>query len=247
MYISAPAPEAVSARPSLPVADRAVVPTTAARAATSREHRYALAGNANVRALLAQGIHPASQQPFADAPGANCGTCTLAYRVQLPVPGGEGTTREHWKCAMAPLSRRGRQGIDLRPDTPACTLHCAYTDWPFDPDGHAQTAADAIGHAQDHPDDRGVYAVYRIFGIDLKHQRARVELETEMIPKPAVPGGYTPRKPESQRSRPDKPHLYRFWTRLSRLHTAHITHPTGAGDCTHPLVRSGRILTSLGT
>lgn len=197
MSISAPAPEAVSAGTSLPIADRAAAPTTTVAAAISREHRYALAGNANVRAQLAQGIHPASQQPLADAPGANCRTCTLAYRVQLPAPGDEGTTREHWKCAMAPLSRRGRQGIDLRPDTPACTHHCAYNDWPFDPDGHDQTAADTIGHAQDYPDDRGRYAVYRIFGIDLEHHRAWVELEAEMIPKTAVPGA-TPRASRSR-------------------------------------------------
>lgn len=224
-------------------------PEARAAAVTVREPRYpqvpARAGNAAVRAFLAKGVHPASRQPLTDVPGADCGTCTLAYRVQLPAPGGEGTVREHVKCSMAPVSRRGRQGIDLRPagadqpGTPACTLHCTHTDWPFDPEGHDQSAADAIGTGRDHPDGWGIYAVYRIFGIDLEYQRLWVELETEMIPNPAAEGGYTPRGP--QRSRPDKPHLYRFWTPLSRLHTARITHPTEANPCTHQLVRNGRV------
>lgn len=203
-------------------------------------------GNANVRALLAQGIHPASRQPLTDAPGADCGTCTLAYRVQLPAPDGEGAVRHHWKCSQAPVSRRGRQGIDLRPastdqpGTPACTLHCRFTDWPLGPDGHDRTADDAIGHAQDHPDNDGVYAVYRIFGIDRDTQRVWVELVCERVPCSTTPGGTIARVPE--RSKPDKPHRYRFWTDLSRLHSARITHAADAGPCAHQLVRNGRAL-----
>jgi hypothetical protein len=34
-------------------------------------------------------------------------------------------TGERLKCSKAPISRRGRQGIDLRPDTPACALYQA--------------------------------------------------------------------------------------------------------------------------
>ncbi|MFG3205313.1 hypothetical protein [Streptomyces sp. NPDC048192] len=200
----------------------------------------ARAGNANVRAWLAQNIHPASHQALTAAPGTGCGTCLFAYRIPLPAPHREGATREHVKCSKAPVSRRGRQGIDLRPDTPACTLHCTYTDWPLDPEGHDQSAVDAIGHGQDHPDERGVYAVYRIFGIDLEHQRAWVEHLAEMVPGALAPG-HTPRTPRGQRSRPDKPHLYRFWTDLSRLHSAVIQHPTGAGTCVHQLVRNGRL------
>jgi hypothetical protein len=201
----------------------------------------ARAGNANVRAVLAHGVHPASRQPLADTPGSGCGSCALAYRIQLPAPDrdGESIVREHLKCSKAPVSRRGRQGIDLRSDTPACTLHCRFTDWPFDPDGFNQSAVDPIGTGKDHPDDDGVYAVYRIFGIDSDYQRVWVELDAEMIPD-ASPGGYVPRP--THPSKPDKPHLYRFWTELSRLHTAHIGHPVDAGHCTHPLVRNGRVL-----
>ncbi|WP_234335083.1 hypothetical protein [Streptomyces sp. NRRL S-118] len=96
--------------------------------------------HANVRALLGQGGHPGSGQPVAGAPGANRGNCVLAYRIQLPGRDGTGAT-ERLKCSKAPISRRGRQGIDLRletsdqPATPACTLHCTFADWPYDPDG----------------------------------------------------------------------------------------------------------------
>ncbi|MFD7958466.1 hypothetical protein ACFV4X_33940 [Streptomyces ardesiacus] len=217
--------------------------------APRREPRYphipAEAGNANVRALLGQGIHPASGQPLSDVPGADCGNCQLAYRIQLPGRDGSGTS-QRWKCSMAPISRRGRQGIDLRPATsaqpasPACNLHCTFADWPYDPDGRYDTGAGQIGTGRDHTDDWGVHAVYRIFGIDLEHRRAWVELEAEMVPYTAAPTGYVARSP--QHSRPDQPHLYRFWTDLSRLHTAHVTHPTDTGQCTHELVRGGRVL-----
>ncbi|MCX4681376.1 hypothetical protein OG413_39970 [Streptomyces sp. NBC_01433] len=252
---------AVASAASPSPAPAQLAPTVTAMSATTapsgtrtrKKPRYpqipALAGNANVRALLAHGIHPASRQPLADTPGTDCGTCTLFYRLQLPIPDGDSAVQQRFKCAIAPVSCRGRQGIDLRPTsadqpgTPACTLHCTHTDWPFDPEGHGQSAADAIGHAEDHPDERGVYAKYRVFGFDLEHQRLWVELEAEMIPNPAADGGRTQRVPQPQRSRPDKPHLYRFWTPLNRLHTAHITHPRpdGAGTCAHPLVRSGRV------
>lgn len=218
-----------------------------------REPRYphipAVAGNANVRALLGQGIHPASGQPLAEGPGADCGTCVLAHRVQLPGRDGTGAG-ERLKCSKAPISRRGRQGIDLRPatsdqpGTPACTLHCTFADWPCDPDGRYDIGAGQIGTGRDHADDWGVYAVYRIFGVDLEHGRVWVELEAEMIPNASKPGSYSAHVPESQRSNQDKPHLYRFWTDLARLHTAQITHATdaGAGQCTHELVRGGRVL-----
>ncbi|MFE7778490.1 hypothetical protein ACFU5O_32325 [Streptomyces sp. NPDC057445] len=250
----APSPlPAPAVSPAMPTPAVAAVSATTAPTGTGREPRYpqipARAGNANVRALLAHGTHPASRQPLADAPGTGCGTCTLAYRLQLPAPGGDGTVRERVKCTMAPVSRRGRQGIDLRPanadqpGTPACTLHCTHTDWPFDPDGHDQTADDALGHAQDHPDNDGVYAVYRIFGIDLEHQRVWVELVSTMIPHTTAAGAHISRAPH--RSKPAKPHLYRFWTDLSRLHTARIHHPTDAGQCAHQLVLNGRVLRPL--
>lgn len=82
--------------------------------------------------------------------------------------------------------------------------------------------------------------MYRIFGIDLEHQRAWVAHVGEMVPGALAPG-YTPRTPRGQRSRPDKPHLYRFWTDLSRLHSAVIQHSTGAGTCVHQLLRNGRL------
>ncbi|MET7487115.1 hypothetical protein [Streptomyces sp. NPDC005538] len=231
----------------------------------------ARAGNANVRALLAAGVHPASGRPSTAIPDVDCGSCVLAYRIELPTPAtassrdrvadrshdgvrdehdGPGReTRVRLKCSKAPVSRRGRQGPDLRPatadqpGTPACTLHCTFIDWPFDPEGHDQTAADAIGSGRDHADDWGVYAVYRIFGIDPDTRQAWVELEAEMVPSPAALGGYARRLP--QRSRPDQPHLYRFWTDLSRLHTAQLTHAADAGQCTHELVRNGRVLIDL--
>ncbi|MFJ9580862.1 hypothetical protein ACIRQF_31295 [Streptomyces sp. NPDC101191] len=248
MSISTPAPAPVSAA-SEALATRA-----------PRSPRYpqipAEAGNANVRALLAHGIHPASRQPLTAAPGTDCGNCALAYRIQLPTPdrdragNSEARRREHLKCSKAPISRRGRQGPDLRPATsdipatPACTLHCTHADWPYGPYGHDQTAADAIGSGRDHADDWGVYAVYRIFGVDLEHRRVWVELEAEMIPNASKPGSYSAHVPEPQRSNQDKPHLYRFWTDLARLHTAQITHATDAdaGQCTHELVRGGRVL-----
>ncbi|MCX4826335.1 hypothetical protein OG883_42605 [Streptomyces sp. NBC_01142] len=242
------------AAPAATAARAAAADTADATTAGPRRYPHipALAGNANVRALLGQGIHPASRQPLTAAPGADCGNCALAYRIQLPTRvgdgGGAGSAGERLKCSKAPISRRGRQGIDLRPATsdqpatPACTLHCTFADWPYDPDGHDQTAADQIGTARDHADDWGIYAVYRIYGIDPEHQRAWVELEAEMVPYAAAPTGYIARPPHY--SRPDKPHLYRFWTNLSRLHTAQLTHAADAGDCTHPLVRNGRILSS---
>ncbi|MFF7415625.1 hypothetical protein [Streptomyces lydicus] len=191
----------------------------------------ARAGNANVRAFLAQGVHPASRQPLANVPGTRCATCVLAYRIQLPAPDDAGTEREHSKCSHAPTSRRGRHGIDLGPEIPACTLHCTYTNWPLDPYSHDQTINDAIGFGQDHPDDAGVYAVYRIFGVDLELQRVWVELIGE-----STPAGYI------ACSLPEKPHLYRFWADLSRLHSARIHHPVDARACTHQLVRNGRVL-----
>ncbi|MFI9772187.1 hypothetical protein ACIHJG_35795 [Streptomyces sp. NPDC052415] len=212
------------------------------------------AGNANVRALLAHGIHPASRQPLAFASGADCGNCALAYSIQLSTPDrdragkSETRTREHLKCSKAPISRRGRQGPDLRPATskqpatPACILHCAFTDWPQDPDGRYDTGAGQIGTGRDHTDDRGVHAVYRIYGLDLEHRRVWVELEAEMLPYAAALTGYVARPPRC--SRPDQPHLYRFWIDLARMHTAQVTHATDAdaGECTHELVRRGRVL-----
>ncbi|MCZ1012349.1 hypothetical protein [Streptomyces lydicus] len=245
------------------IATSALAITTAAREATAatatqakaprREPRYphipAVAGNANVRALLGQGIHPASGQPLTETPGADCGNCLLAYRIQLPGRDGTGAS-ERLKCSKAPISRRGRQGIDLRPATseqpatPACTLHCTFANWPCDPDGRYDMGAGQIGAGRDHADDWGVYAVYRIFGIDLEHQRVWVELEAEMVPDTTAPGGYTARVPDPQHSRPNQPHLYRFWTELSRLHAAQLTHPADTGQCTHELVRGGRVLTA---
>lgn len=232
----------------------ALVPAATARETTTkaqaprREPRYphipALAGNANIRALLGQGIHPASGQPLATTPGADCGTCVLAYRIQLPDR--DGSTSERLKCSKAPISRRGRQGIDLRPATqdqpatPACTLHCTFADWPYAPDGRYDTGAGQIGTGRDHADDWGVYSVYRIFGIDTESQRAWVELEAEIVPYAAAASGYIARPP--RRSKPGQPHLYRFWTSLSRLHTVELTHRAGTGDCAHTLVRGGRIL-----
>jgi len=222
---------------------------TATAKAPRREPRYphipAVAGNANVRALLGQGIHPASGQPLSDDPGADCGNCLLAYRIQLTGRDGTGAT-ERLKCSKAPISRRRRQGPDLRPATsdqpatPACTLHCTFANWPYDPDGRYDTGAGQIGTGRDHTDDWGVHAVYRIFGIDPDTQQAWVELEAEMVPFTAAPTGYVARPP--QYSRPDQPHLYRFWTDLSRLHTAQITHAADTGQCTHELVRNGRVL-----
>lgn len=223
----------------------------AAREATTATPRYpqipARAGNANVRALLARGIHPASRQPLADTPGTNCGNCALAYRLQLPGPGrdqnGQGT-RERLKCSQAPISRRGHQGIDLhsaRPDqfaTPACTLHCSYTDWPFDPEGHDQSADDALGYGEEHPDEHGEYAVYRIFGIDPDAQQVWVELVSTSTPRTTALGAHISRLPH--RSKPDQPH--RFWTELSRLRSAVVHHSAAAGFCTHQLVRNGRVL-----
>ncbi|MFI5864553.1 hypothetical protein [Streptomyces sp. NPDC051546] len=249
MSISTPAP-VITATP------REATDTKSQSKAPRREPRYphipALAGNANVRALLGQGIHPASGQPLADAPGAACGTCVLAYRIQLPDR--DGSTGERLKCSKAPISRRGRQGIDLRPAThdqpatPACTLHCTFTDWPYDPDGRYDTGAGQIGTARDHADDWGIHAVYRIFGIDTEHQRAWVELEAEIVPYVGASSGYVSRPP--RRSKPDQQHLSRFWTPLSRLHTAQVTHPADTGspadatarECTHELVRKGRVL-----
>ncbi|MFJ4526193.1 hypothetical protein ACIP4Y_35645 [Streptomyces sp. NPDC088810] len=84
--------------------------------------------------------------------------------------------------------------------------------------------------------------MYRIFGVDLEHRRIWVELDAEKVPHAAAPGGYIVRPPYY--SRPGKPHLYRFWTDLARLHTAQLTHATraDAGECTHELVRGGRVL-----
>jgi hypothetical protein len=242
MSIATPAPApAATAREAAPAKVRR----------PRREPRYphipAEAGNANVRALLGQGIHPASGQPLADAPGANCGNCQLAYRIQLP--NGDGAdASERLKCSKAPISRRGRQGIDLRPATseqpatPACILHCAFVDWPQDPDGRYDTGAGQIGTGRDHTDDWGVHAVYRIYGLDPEYPRVWVELEAEMVPYAAAPTGYVSRPPRY--SRPDQPYLYRFWTNLSRLHTAQLTHPADTGQCTHELVRGGRALTA---
>ncbi|MGC5264120.1 hypothetical protein ACPXCO_24180 [Streptomyces cyaneofuscatus] len=241
----------ISTPTAMPVPATGAPATAPAAKAPRFPHVPARVGNANVRALLAQGVHPASGQPLTDTPGTDCGSCALAYRIQLPNRDGKGndggSVREHLKCSKAPISRRGHQGVDLRPasddvpGTPACTLHCRFTDWPLDPDGFDQTADDSIGTGRDHADDRGVYAVYRIFGIDPEYQRAWVELEAEMVPYAAAPSGYIARAPEPQGSAV-KPHLYRFWTRLSRLHTAHLTHRADTGDCTHALVRTGRVL-----
>ncbi|MGZ2361469.1 hypothetical protein LRE75_33125 [Streptomyces sp. 372A] len=225
--------------------------TTTGESATTkvRAPRYphipAVAGNANVRALLGQGIHPASGQPLADTPGVDCGNCVLAYRIRLADHDDTGGS-ERLKCSKAPVSRRGRQGIDLRPATsdqpatPACTLHCTFTDWPYAPDGRCDTGAGLIGAGRDQADDWGVYAVYRVFGIDLEHRRVWVELVAEMVPYAAAPSGYVARPP--QFSCPDQPHLYRFWTDLNRLHTVRLTHTADSGQCTHELVRGGRVL-----
>ncbi|MEU1597959.1 hypothetical protein ABZ468_35295 [Streptomyces sp. NPDC005708] len=44
--------------------------------------------------------------------------------LMLPArPGQEGESTGRLKCSLAPVSRRGRQGVDLRPDTPACALY----------------------------------------------------------------------------------------------------------------------------
>ncbi|MER5372760.1 hypothetical protein [Streptomyces sp. NPDC002553] len=240
MSISTTAPSPAPASTTIAAAVSEVATTKAK--APRREPRYphipAVAGNANVRALLGQGIHPASGQPLADAPGVDCGSCVLAYRVQLPGRDGTGAG-ERLKCSKAPISRRGRQGIDLRPasgdqpGTPACTLHCTFADWPCDPDGRYDIGAGLIGAGRDHADDWGVYAVYRIFGIDPEYPRVWVELEAEMVPDTTAPGGYRARVPER---------VYRFWTELARLHTAQLTHPAATGPCTHELVRGGRVL-----
>ncbi|WP_440581043.1 hypothetical protein [Streptomyces sp. PT19] len=238
MSISTPAPLTATRQAATDTAEE-----------TRREPRYphipATAGNANIRALLGQGIHPASGQPLADAPGTDCGNCRLAYRIQLPGRDGTGAT-ERLKCSKAPISRRGRQGPDLhlatrdQPATPACTVHCTFANWPYDPDGRYDTGAGQIGTGRDHTDDWGVYAVYRIFGFDPRTQQAWVEFEARMVPYAAAPNGYVAQPPRY--SRPDQPHLYRFWTALSRLHTAQITHASGTGQCTHELVRKGRVL-----
>lgn len=89
--------------------------------------------------------------------------------------------------------------------TPACTSHCAHTDWPFDPEGHDQRTEDQLGWGQDHPDEDGVYAVYRTFGMGFDSQRVWVELVSGMIPSTEAPVGYISYPPH--RSRPDKPHL----------------------------------------
>ncbi|MGW3390533.1 hypothetical protein [Streptomyces cinereoruber] len=254
MSISVTAP--TTAPTSAPATTAGEATTTKAKAQRKpREPRYphipTVAGHANVRAFLGQGIHPASGLPLADAPGANCGNCLLAYRIQLPGRDGTGTS-ERLKCSKAPISRRGRQGIDLRPApsdrptpsdqpaTPACTLHCTFADWPYDPDGRYDTDAGQIGTARAAADDWGVYAVYRIFGIDLERRRVWVELEAEMAPYAAAPTGIVARPPRY--SRPEQPHLSRFWTELARLHTAQLTHPADTGQCTHELVRSSRVL-----
>ncbi|WP_435060445.1 hypothetical protein [Streptomyces sp. bgisy060] len=247
MSISTTAPAPASTTIAAAVSEVATTKAKAPRREPRYPHIPAVAGNANVRALLGQGIHPASGQPLAEAPGVDCGSCVLAYRVQLPDRDGTGPG-ERLKCSKAPISRRGRQGIDLRPatsdqpGTPACTLHCTFADWPCDPDGRYDTGAGQIGAGRDHADDWGVYAVYRIFGIDPEYPRVWVELEAEMVPDAAAPTGYVARPPRY--SRPDQPHLYRFWTELARLHTTQLTHPAGTGPCTHELVRSGRVLTA---
>ncbi|MET9110748.1 hypothetical protein [Streptomyces zhihengii] len=123
---------------------------------------------------------------------------------------------------------------------PACTLHCAFTNWPYDPHGRYDTGAGQIGTGRDHADDWGIYTVYRIFGIDLERRRAWGDLEAEILPHAAALTGYVARPP--QRSRPDQPHLYRFWNDLARLHTAQLTHAADTGQCTHSLVRGGRVL-----
>ncbi|MEU6293089.1 hypothetical protein [Streptomyces sp. NPDC046988] len=249
MSISTTAPATTAPAPAatIEVREAATIKAKAPRREPRYPHIPAVAGNANVRALLGQGIHPASGQPLADTPGVDCGSCVLAYRVQLPDRDGTGPG-ERLKCSKAPISRRGRQGIDLRPTTsdqpgtPACTLHCTFADWPCDPDGRYDTGAGQIGAGRDHADDWGVYAVYRIFGIDPEYPRVWVELEAELVPDTAAPTGYVARPPRY--SRPDQPHLYRFWTELARLHTAQLTHPADTGPCTHELVRSGRVLTA---
>ncbi|MER5889685.1 hypothetical protein ABT160_38160 [Streptomyces sp. NPDC001941] len=157
---------------------------------------------------------------------------------------------ERLKCSKAPISRRGRQGIDLRPATsnqpatPACTLHCTFADWPCDPDGRYSTGVGQIGAGRDHADEWGVYAVYRIFGIDPEHPRVWVELEAEMTPQTTSLSGYTARVPEPRRSRPDQAYPFRFWTDLARLRVAQVTHPANPHQCTHELVRGGRVLNS---
>ncbi|MFE1786571.1 hypothetical protein ACFW9F_29360 [Streptomyces sp. NPDC059506] len=83
-------------------------------------------GNANIRAALAQGIHPASGRPLLPgAPATGCGTCALSYIRVLTAPDGRDVTGTRLKCSQAPISRRGHQGPDLRPDTPACASYQA--------------------------------------------------------------------------------------------------------------------------
>ncbi|MEU1597964.1 hypothetical protein ABZ468_35320 [Streptomyces sp. NPDC005708] len=84
----------------------------------------AQAGNAPVRQALAAGVHPASRLPLLnpDTP-TGCGGCVLAYVLPLAARDGQAAPTSRLKCSKAPVSRRGRQGVDLRPDTPACTSY----------------------------------------------------------------------------------------------------------------------------
>ncbi|MGW6203666.1 hypothetical protein ACWF9B_08470 [Streptomyces sp. NPDC055089] len=80
MPIAIPAPATTTTAPALTATVREAAPAKVRvpRGEPRYPHIPAVAGNANVRALLGQGIHPASGQPLADAPGADCGNCHLA-------------------------------------------------------------------------------------------------------------------------------------------------------------------------
>ncbi|MEU1597961.1 hypothetical protein ABZ468_35305 [Streptomyces sp. NPDC005708] len=84
-------------------------------------------GNAPVRQALAAGVHPATGQPLLNPDTPNtptgCGGCALVYTLTLPARPGQEESTDRLKCSQAPVSRRGRQGVDLRPNTPACALY----------------------------------------------------------------------------------------------------------------------------
>jgi hypothetical protein len=112
---AATAPAAAAATTAVDGGSRVVFPEIPART-----------GNAPVRVALAAGVHPASGLPLLTADPAGdrgCGSCALAYVLPLAVRDGQSAPTSRLKCSKAPVSRRGRQGIDLRPGTPACTSH----------------------------------------------------------------------------------------------------------------------------
>lgn len=111
-----------------------VAPTVTVATVAVRGRRVpARAGNANMRAALDRDIHPASGDPLLPATitsagdirevVAGCGDCVLAtVKILTHTDRATGESRpvEHLKCGAAPVSRRGRQGPDLRFDTPTC-------------------------------------------------------------------------------------------------------------------------------